>query len=88
MSKKLFNSEHDDTTSSSSCDGITNIYANDDADFQQFGQFAIDPSWAEHNNRENRNSYDEYELKSRYLDSYRPELGNQVTLTLKATVNF
>ena len=36
----------------------------------------------------NRILDDEYELKSRYLDSYRPELGNQVTLTLKATVNF
>lgn len=36
----------------------------------------------------NRILDDEYELKSRYLDSYRPELGDQVTLTLKATVNF
>lgn len=36
----------------------------------------------------NRILDDEYELKSRYLDSYRPELGNQVILTLKATVNF
>lgn len=36
----------------------------------------------------NRILGDEYELRSRYLDSYHSNYGQQITLTLKATVNF
>ncbi len=36
----------------------------------------------------NRILGDEYELESRYLDSYRVELGEHIILTLKANVNF
>lgn len=75
MSKKLFDeeNEHIEEPESTSYLEELQVYIDEDdgTGFQRFGKFAVDSDWMEKNNRESRNSYEEYEMKLLEEDLYK-----------------